>query len=98
MHASPKWLITNGATSSPPPMRLYATDGDVVPNSQAIDMWRALQTQFPALDVDRYIMHYEYTDQQHRHAYTYWHSINNADNSDGDCVSHQVISFLQAHP
>jgi acetyl esterase/lipase len=99
MHASPKWLVTNGATSSPPPMMLYATDGDIVPNSQATDMLRAMKDQFGlSFPVDAYIMHYDYTDTQHRHAYTYWHSLNNADNSDGRCVSQQVIDFLVAHP
>ncbi len=76
---------------------LYATDGDPVPNSQAIDMWMALTTQFPALRVDKYIMHYPYG-ARNSHAYNYWHSQDNADNSDGQCVSQQVIEFLQAHP
>ena len=76
---------------------LYATDGDTVPYAQANDMWSALLLQFPALEVHKYIMHYTVTDPN-RHSYRYWHSPNNADNSDGDCVSYQVITFLQAHP
>ncbi len=98
MHASPKWLVTNGATNSPPPMRLYATDGDTVPNSQATDMYIALKTRFgQSFDVVEYIMHKHYSDPD-RHAYTYWHSSNDADNSDQRCVSQQVIDFLVAHP
>ena len=42
-------------------------------------------------------MHYTY-EIKTMHAYTYWHSLNNADNSDGQCVSQQVIDFLAAHP
>ena len=76
-HASPYWLVTNGATSSPPPIRLYATQGDPVPYAQAIDMWSALTLQFPSLDVQRYILSYPYGDP-HDHAYTYWHAQDNA--------------------
>jgi hypothetical protein len=96
-HASPAWLVTNGATSSPPVM-LYATDGDPVPNIQATDMYDALRTKFGfTFEEYSYVMHYDYSSQT-KHAFKYWHSANNADNSDGDCVSHQVILFLQAHP
>lgn len=42
-------------------------------------------------------MHYQYG-EQNRHAYTYWHSLNSADNSDGRCASLQVIDFLKANP
>jgi pimeloyl-ACP methyl ester carboxylesterase len=97
-HASPAWLVTHGATSNPPPIRLYATDGDSVPYQQEIDMFMALQTQFGlTFDVVKYKMSYQYTDRNH-HAYTYWHSANDDPNGANDCVSHQVISFLQAHP
>ena len=94
--ASPAWLVSHGATSSPPVM-LYATDGDTVPNAQATDMYNALKLQWPALEAYKYIMHYTVTDPN-RHSYKYWHSQNNADNSDGNCVSYQVLAFLQAHP
>ena len=76
---------------------LYATDGDTVPNAQATDMYNALKLQWPALEAYKYIMHYTVTDPN-RHSYKYWHSQNNADNSDGNCVSYQVLAFLQAHP
>ncbi len=95
-HASPEWLVTNGATSSPPPIMLYATDGDPVPNAQATDMWSALTMQFPSLELDLYIMTYPYGDP-HDHSYKYWHAQNNAPNSDGECVSAQVLSFLLTH-
>ena len=41
-------------------------------------------------------MHYLYTDQTN-HSYSSWHAQNNADNSDGECVSQQVIDFLLTH-
>ena len=94
-HASPAWLVANGATSSPPVM-LYATLGDPVPYAQAQDMKTALSTTFPAVEADLYIMDYSYTDQTN-HSYKYWHAQNNAPNSDGECVSAQVIAFLQTH-
>ena len=94
--ASPAWLVSHGATSSPPVM-LYATDGDPVPHAQATDMYNALKLQFPTVEVVKYIMHYLYTDPNN-HAFKYFHSHNNADNSDADCVSNQVKAFLLAHP
>src|ERR1051326_7448370 len=95
-HASPEWLVTNGATTNPPPVMLYATQGDPVPYPQSIDMQNALNIQFPALEVNRYLMNYAYGDQ-HDHSYKYWHAQNNDPNSDGECVSQEVISFLQSH-
>ena len=94
--ASPAWRVTHGATSNPPPVRLYATQGDPVPYSQALDMYNALRSQFPSLEVNKYIMNYPYGDP-HDHAYRYWHAQNNDPNSDGQCVSQEVITFLQAH-
>ena len=94
--ASPAWLVTHGATSSPPPVRLYATQGDPVPWPQALDMYNALRSQFPSLHVEKYIMNYLYGDP-HDHAYRYWHALNNDPLSDGLCVSQEVITFLQAH-
>lgn len=93
-HASPQWLVTNGATSNPPPVMLYATDGDPVPYLQANDMYNALTGQFPTLQVVKYIMAYNYTDQTN-HAYKYWHALNTVT---GNCVSSEVIAFLQSHP
>ena len=94
--ASPAWLVSHGATSSPPPVMLYATQGDPVPYSQALDMYNALRSQFPSLEVHKYRMNYPYGDP-HDHAYRYWHAQNNDPNSDGQCVSQEVITFLQAH-
>lgn len=97
-HASPFWLVTHGATSNPPPIRLYATNGDTVPWQQEEDMFQALQTQFPALDVFKYRMTFAYG-TMNSHAYTYWHSINDDPFGGGnECISQQVINFLQAHP
>ena len=96
-HASPAWLVANGATSNPPPIRLYATNGDSVPYAQENDMFDALDTRFPSLDLKKFRMSYQYEDPNH-HAYTYWHSINDDLNGGNECVSQQVINFLQAHP
>ncbi len=60
-------------------------------------MYNALKLRFPGLVVEKYIMHYAVTDQTN-HAYKYWRAEDNADNSDGRCVSQQVIDFLKAHP
>jgi acetyl esterase/lipase len=94
--ASPAWLVTHGATSNPPPFMLYATNGDPVPNSQAEDMWQALTTKFHDLKVDLWIMTYQY-DTRYDHAFDYWQAKNDAVGSDGDCVSNEVINFLQTH-
>jgi hypothetical protein len=95
--ASPAWLVTHGATSNPPPVRLYATQGDPVPYSQATDMFQALQTQYgSSFDVKLWIMSYQYN-TSHDHAYKYWHATNDAPGSDGQCVSQEVINFLQTH-
>jgi pimeloyl-ACP methyl ester carboxylesterase len=59
--ASPVWLVTHGATSNPPPIRLYATDGDSVPYVQEDDMFTALKNQFGQLfDVKKYRMNFQY--------------------------------------
>jgi hypothetical protein len=60
-------------------------------------MYNALTTKFPTLEVDKYVMDYSVTDQTN-HAYKYWHAQNNADNSADNCVSYQVLAFLEAHP
>jgi acetyl esterase/lipase len=96
-HASPYWLVTNGATSNPPPIMLYSTQGDPVPYSQADDMFNALITRYGGtVEVHEYRMNYPYGDP-HDHAFKYWHAINNDPNSDGQCVSQEVINFLQTH-
>ncbi len=96
-HASPEWLVTNGATSSPPPVMLYSTTGDPVPYSQSKDMRDALITQYGiTFDVQRWLMTYDYG-STHDHAFKYWHAANNDPLSDGLCVSQEVITFLQTH-
>ena len=94
--ASPAWLVSHGATSSPPPVMLYATTGDPVPYSQADDMKTALSMQFPLLHVEKYRMSYAYG-SQHDHSFKYWHALNDDPFSDGLCVSQEVITFLQTH-
>ena len=98
-HASPSWLVANGATSNPPPIRLYATLGDTVPWQQKQDMFDALQTRYGfAYDVVKYRMSFEFG-AINAHAYTYWHSENDDPNGGNDeCISQQVTNFLQAHP
>jgi len=94
--ASPAWLVSHGATSNPPPIRLYSTTGDPVPNEQATDMKTALSLQFPSLDVQKWIMTYDYG-SAYDHAFKYWPAANNAIGSDGLCVRQEVITFLQSH-
>ena len=94
--ASPAWLVTHGATSNPPPIILYTTVGDHVPFYQADDMLIALNMQFPSLHVEKYTMNYAYG-SGYEHAFHYWHSINNDTTSDGECVSEEVINFLESH-
>lgn len=94
--ASPAWLVTHGATSNPPPVILYSTQGDTVPYEQALDMQNTLNMQFPSLHVERYTMNYAY-DTSHDHAYKYWHALNNDSSSDGDCVNDEVINFFITH-
>ena len=87
--ASPITLIANA--TSVPAVRLYATDDDAVPHQQAENMKTALLTRFPSADI------VEYTMPGALHAFNYWH-IQNTKVNPPDCVSHQVITFLQAHP
>ena len=94
-HASPISLVAT-ATSCPP-VRLYSADGDTVPYKQGFDMHDALHTRFPLQDIVWYNMSYQY-DDRHNHAYNYWHSVNDDPDGGNECVSEQVIEFLQAHP
>jgi hypothetical protein len=95
--ASPAWLVTHGATSNPPPIRLYATDGDPVPYPQADDMLTALTIHYGmTFDVQEWKMSYQYT-SNYNHAFKYWPAANDAMGSDGECVHDEVISFLQSH-
>ena len=95
-HASPYWLVTNGATSNPPPIMLYTTVGDHVPYYDADDMLSILHSQFPSLVVEKWTMSYTYG-SGYEHAFNYWHAVNDAIGSDGACVSEEVINFLQTH-
>ncbi len=92
--ASPVNLITTGAATSSPPVMLYATTKDPVPYQQANDMYTALLTLGePAGTFTKYIL----LDTTGLHAFNYWHTQNTLV-TPSDCVSHQVITFLQAHP
>jgi hypothetical protein len=76
---------------------LYATQGDHVPYSQATDMYNQLQTHYPTgVEFDLWVMSYTYG-SGYEHAFKYWHKINDATGSDGECVSEEVINFLQTH-
>ena len=90
--ASP-YTIVSTATSSPPVM-LYACQGDPVPYEQATQMHDALIGKFPSLEVDLFVMDYGVMDQTN-HAYKYWHALNTLT---GNCVSSEVIAFLQSYP
>ncbi len=92
--ASPAWLVANGATNNPPPIRLYATEGDSVPFTHEDAMFQALFTRYGVtLDVRKYKMSYQYTAPNH-HAYKYWHSENDDPSGGNECVGEQVIDFL----
>jgi hypothetical protein len=75
---------------------LYSTTGDPVPYSQSADMRDALNIQFPSLQVERWLMTYDYG-SAYDHAFKYWPAANNDPLSDGLCVSQEVITFLQSH-
>jgi dienelactone hydrolase len=97
-HASPYWLVTNGATSNPPPIMLYTTLGDHVPYYDADDMWTALSTHYgiSGHDFEEWKMNYAYG-SGYEHAFHYWHQVNNVTGSDGLCVSEEVINFLDSY-
>jgi hypothetical protein len=91
---SPFSLVTS-ALSSTPPVMLYATYGDPVFYQQAQDMHDALFTRFGmTLDLRLHIM--TYTGEYNVHAFTYWHEPDT--DPPYDCVSHEVIAFLQSYP
>ncbi len=68
---------------------LYATQYDSVPYPQAETMYQALfargalVTEYTLPNIDL-------------HAFNYWHQQNTLV-TPSDCVSHQVVTFLQAH-
>ena len=96
-HASPVWLVTNGATSNPPPIMLYTTLGDHVPYYDADDMKEALIMHYgSSVTVEEWTMSYIYG-SGYEHAFHYWHQLNDAMGSDSLCVSEEVINFLQSH-
>jgi hypothetical protein len=96
--ASPVWLVTNGATSNPPPIMLYTTVGDHVPYYDADDMFTALITHYGTTghDFEKWKMSYIYA-SGYEHAFHYWHAVNDDPLSDGACVSEEVINFLESH-
>jgi acetyl esterase/lipase len=91
--ASPYNLVDTGAASSSPPILLYATMKDPVPFEQAETMATELRTHFPSVTIAEYTL----PDTTGLHAYNYWHTQNTLV-TPSDCVSHQVITFLQANP
>jgi hypothetical protein len=91
---SPVSLVNDSLTSSPPVM-LYATLADPVPYEQAQFMFNALFARFGmTLELHLHVMNY--TGTQGVHAFTYWHEIDT--DPPNNCVSHEVIAFLQSHP
>lgn len=92
--ASPVNLITTGVATSSPPVMLYATKKDTVPYAQADDMYNALTAKF---GVSPKFKEYVLPDTTGLHAFNYWHTQNTLV-IPSDCVSHQVITFLQAYP
>ncbi len=97
MHASPKWLVTNGATSNPPPIRLYATERRycaLLAGEGHVAM--PYKCDFLGLDVVKIHNALPVGSKQAMRIPT-GTRLNDADNSDGRCVSQQVIDFLKAH-
>ena len=85
---SPISLVANAAHC--PPIRLYTTDLDTVPHQQAEEMRDVLETYFPTADIQ------EYTMSGNLHCFNYWHTLNDK-SVPNECVSKQVIDFLDAH-
>jgi pimeloyl-ACP methyl ester carboxylesterase len=91
--ASP-YTIVSTATSSPPVL-LYATIKDPMPYEQMNVMYQILIDTFgnPPGKFTKYLL----PDTTGLHAFNYWHT-QNPNVTPSDCVSHQVITFLQANP
>jgi hypothetical protein len=47
-------------------------------------------------DFQEWTMTYTYG-SGYEHAFHYWHQINDATGSDEECVSEEVINFLESH-
>jgi hypothetical protein len=76
---------------------LYTTTGDHVPPAQAVNMRQALIDYYgSSFDVEEWVMSYTYG-SGYEHAFHYWHSINDDPFNDGECVSEEVINFLESH-
>jgi hypothetical protein len=86
-NASPIKLVA--AATYLPPIRLYATDSDTVPFQQGEDMRDEFNIYHPTADVIFYKIN-----EGSSHAFNYWHEVNEVTD---DCVSAEVIAFLQAH-
>lgn len=93
--ASPWNLVDTGAATSSPAVMLFATTKDSVPYEQANVMYTVLTSKF---GVSQKFQRYVQPDTTGLHAFHYWHKPNDAPGGNGDCVSHQVITFLQAYP
>ena len=93
--ASPWNLVHTGTATSSPPVLLFATTKDPVPYEQANVMLTELANAFGNNPVrfTKYVL----LDTTGLHAFNYWHTQNTLV-TPSDCVSHQVITFLQAHP
>jgi dienelactone hydrolase len=85
---SPISLVANATHI--PPVRLYATEDDSVPHQQAENMRTALLNRDPNADV------VEYTMDGSEHCFNSWHMVN-MESTVHECVSKQVIDFLNAH-
>lgn len=86
--ASPVNLITTGAATSSPPVFLVGTQYDTVSHTQQDDMVNALNS----IGVTPI---YYYFPGSSNHAFNNWHVLNP---SQTNCVSTDVINFLQSHP
>ena len=74
---------------------LYATTKDPVPYEQMNVMYQILVDTFgnPPGKFTKNLL----PDTTGLHAFNYWHT-QNVQGTTSDCVSHQVITFLQANP
>ncbi len=86
-NVSPIKLVENATYF--PPIRMYATEGDTVPFQQGEDMKQEFDIYHPTADVNFYKIN-----DGSSHAFNYWHEVNEETT---DCVSAEVIAFLQAH-
>ncbi len=80
------------AAAKIPPVRLYASQNEpIVLPDQSVNMKNALLNRDPTADVIEYTL-----PGISEHAFNYWHEVNTL-TTPPQCVSVQVIAFLQAH-